>query len=229
MRIRKISIRNFRGVKDLDWSLPTSDIFCLIGKGDSSKSTILEAIRYAFYPQWNLTLNDSDFYKGKVENAIVVEVSIGDLVEDFVSRYKYGQYLRGWDAKTGMLVDEADDALESVLTIRFTVGKDLEPKWLVVCDRNPDGVPFKQADRNKVSVGLIGAYNERQLSWATGTALAKLTEAQSLNELLANASRTARTSLDADRPNTPLGSLRKAYDAVTGWLRIEGREARLKD
>ena len=202
MRIRKISIRNFRGVKDLDWSLPTSDIFCLIGKGDSSKSTILEAIRYAFYPQWNLTLNDSDFYKGKVENAIVVEVSIGDLVEDFVSLYKYGQYMRGWDTKTGMLVDEADDALESVLTIRFTVGKDLEPKWLVVCDRNPDGVPFKQADRNKVSVGLIGAYSERQLSWATGTALAKLTEAQSLNELLANASRTARTSLDADRPNT---------------------------
>lgn len=188
VRIRKISIRNFRGVKDLDWSLPTADIFCLIGKGDSSKSTILEAIRCAFYPQWNLILNDSDFYKGKVENAIVVEVSIGDLVEDFLSLNKYGQYLRGWDANTGKLVDEADDALESVLTIRLTVGKDLEPKWFVVCDRNPDGVPFKQADRNKVSVGLIGSYSERQLSWATGTALAKLTEAQSLNELLANAS-----------------------------------------
>jgi len=202
VRIRKISIRNFRGVKDLDWSLPTADIFCLIGKGDSSKSTILEAIRYAFYPQWNLTLSDSDFYKGKVENAIVVEVSIGDLVEELLSLNKYGQHLRGWDAKNGKLVDEADDALESVLTIRLTVGKDLEPKWLVVCDRNPDGVPFKQADRNKVSVGLIGAYSERQLSWATGTALAKLTEAQSLNELLANASRTARTSLDADRLNT---------------------------
>lgn len=202
MRIRKISIRNFRGVKDLDWSLPTAGIFCLIGKGDSSKSTILEAIRYAFYPQWNLTLSDSDFYRCKVENAIVIEVSIGDLVEDFLPLNKYGQYLRGWDAKNGRLVDEADDALEPVLTIRLTVGKDLEPKWLVVCDRNPEGVPFKQADRNKVSVGLIGAYSERQLSWATGTALAKLTEAQSLNELLANASRTARTSLDADRPNT---------------------------
>lgn len=202
MRIRKISIRNFRGVKDLDWSLPTADIFCLIGKGDSSKSTILEAIRYTFYPQWNLTLSDSDFYQCKVENAIVIEVSIGDLVEDFFSLNKYGQYLRGWDAKNGKLVDEADDALEPVLTIRLTVGKDLEPKWLVVCDRNPDGVPFKQADRNKVSVGLIGAYSERQLSWANGTALAKLTEAQSLNELLANASRAARTSLGADRPNT---------------------------
>lgn len=200
VRIRRISIRNFRGVKDLDWSLPAADIFCLIGKGDSCKSTILEAIRYTFYPQWNLTLSDSDFHKGKVNNAIVIEVSIGDLVEEFLSLNKYGQYLRGWNAKTEKLIDEADDALESVLTIRLTVGKDLEPKWLVVCDRNPDGVPFKQADRNKVSVDLIGAYSERQLSWATGTALAKLTEAQSLNELLANASRTARASLDTDRP-----------------------------
>ena len=202
MKIRKIAIKNFRGVKELDWSLPTADIFCLIGKGDSSKSTILEAIRYAFYPQWNLTLSDSDFYQCKVENSIVIEVTIGNLVEEFCSLNKYGQYLRGWNAAALELTDEPDDQLESVLTLRLMVEKDLEPKWMVICDRHPEGVPFKQADRNKVSVGLIGAYSERQLSWATGTALAKLTEAQSLNELLANASRTARASLDADRPIT---------------------------
>lgn len=200
MKIRNLKIKNFRGVKQLDWSLPAGEIFCLIGKGDSSKSTILDAIRYAFYPQWNLTLSDSDFYQCKIENSIAIEVTIGDLVEEFCSLKKYGSYLRGWDAAALKLTDEPDDHLESVLTVRLTVGKDLEPKWIAVCDRSPEGVPFNQADRSKVSVGLIGAYSERQLSWATGTALAKLTEAQSLNELLANASRTARTSLDADRP-----------------------------
>ncbi len=202
MRIRKITIRNFRGVKELDWSLPAAEIFCLIGKGDSSKSTILEAIRYTFYPQWNLTLSDTDFYQCKVENTIVIDVTIGDLVDELCSLNKYGNYLRGWDAAGQKLTDEPDDHLENVLTVRLTVEKDLEPKWIAVCDRSPEGVPFKQADRNKVSVGLIGAYSERQLSWATGTALANLTETQSLNELLANASRTARTSLDADRPVT---------------------------
>lgn len=202
MKIRKITIKNFRGVKELDWNLPEADIFCLIGKGDSSKSTILEAVRYAFYPQWNLSLSDSDFYQCKVENSIVIEVTIGDLIEEFCSLNKYGNYLRGWDAAALKLTDEPDDHLENVLTVRLTVDKDLEPKWIALCDRSPEGVPFKQADRNKVSVGFIGAYNERQLSWATGTALAKLTEAQSLNELLANASRSARTSLDADRPVT---------------------------
>ena len=200
MKIRKINIKNFRGVKELNWNLPTADVFCLIGKGDSSKSTILESIRFAFHPQWNLTFSDSDFHQCKVADSIVIEVTIGELTEEFCSLDKYGHYLRGWDAEALNLTDEPEDHLESVLTVRLTVDKDLEPKWMVICDRHPDGVPFKQGDRNKVSVGLIGAYSEKQLSWATGTALAKLTEAQSLNELLSNASRTARASLDADRP-----------------------------
>ena len=199
MKIRKLIIKNLRGIKELAWNLPAGDIFCLIGKGDSSKSTILDAIRYAFYPQWNLTLSDSDFYQCKTENPIVIEVSIGELIDDFCSLNKYGHCLRGWDATTLALSDEPEDHLERILTIRLTIEKDLEPKWVVICDRNPEGIPFKQADRIKVSVGMIGAYSEKQLSWATGTALAKLTEAKSLNELLANASRTARTSLDADR------------------------------
>lgn len=202
MKIRKITIKNFRGIKELEWCLPTADVFCFVGKGDSSKSTILEAIRFAFYPQWNLTLSDSDFYQCKVEHPIVIEVTIDDLIEEFCSLYKYGQYLRGWNEAALKLADEPDDHLVPVLTIRLIVERDLEPKWIVVCDRAPEGVPFKQADRNKVSVGLIGAYSERQLSWATGTALSKLTEAQSLNELLANTSRVARTSFDADRAVT---------------------------
>ncbi len=200
MKIRKINIKNFRGVKVLNWNLPKADVFCLIGKGDSSKSTILEAIRYAFHPQWNLTLSDSDFHQCKVSDSIVIEVTIGELTEEFCSLDKYGHHLRGWDAEALNLTDEPEDHLESVLTVRLTVDKDLEPKWVVICDRLPDGVPFKQGDRNKVSVGLIGAYSEKQLSWATGTALAKLTETQSLNELLATASRTARASLDVGRP-----------------------------
>ncbi|MHA6860356.1 ATP-dependent nuclease [Ralstonia pseudosolanacearum] len=199
MKIRKLIIKNLRGIKELDWDLPTGDIFCLIGKGDSSKSTILDAIRYAFYPQWNLSLSDSDFYQCKTDIPIVIEVSIGELIDEFCSLNKYGHCLRGWDSTNLTLSDEPEDHLERILTVRLTIEKDLEPKWVVVCDRNPEGIPFKQADRIKVSVGMIGAYSERQLSWATGTALAKLTEAQSLNELLANASRTARTSLDADR------------------------------
>ena len=90
MRIRKINIKNFRGIKELDWSLPAEDIFCLIGKGDSSKSTLLEAIRYAFHPQWNVTFTDSDFYNCKFNEPIVIEMTLGDLIEEFCSLAKYG-------------------------------------------------------------------------------------------------------------------------------------------
>ena len=52
MRIRHISIKNFRGIKELDWKV-TGDFVCLIGPGDSTKSTILDAIECALYPRWN--------------------------------------------------------------------------------------------------------------------------------------------------------------------------------
>lgn len=42
MRIRHVSIRNFRGIRELDWAVPDTRIICLIGRGDSTKSTILE-------------------------------------------------------------------------------------------------------------------------------------------------------------------------------------------
>src|SRR5664280_2597565 len=116
MKIRKLIIKYFRGIKELDWNLPIGDIFCLIGKGDSSKSTILDGIRYAFYPHWNLSLSDSDFHQCKTDNPIVIEVTIGELTEEFCSLNKYGHYLRGWCAQTLTLSDEPDDHLEKVLT-----------------------------------------------------------------------------------------------------------------
>lgn len=42
-RIRKLEIRNFRSIKKLDWA-PSEGINCLIGPGDSGKSTVLDAI-----------------------------------------------------------------------------------------------------------------------------------------------------------------------------------------
>lgn len=199
MKIRKIVISNFRGIKELDWNLPAEDIFCLIGKGDSSKSTILDSIRFAFYPNWNLSLSDSDFHQCKTDDPIIIEISIGDLISEFCSLNKYGNYLRGWNINDLTLSDEPDDTLENILTIRLTIENDLEPRWRVVCNREPEGVEFRLADRNKVGVGVIGTYNEKQLSWSNGTALARLTNTQNLNESLASASRTARSSLDTDR------------------------------
>lgn len=199
MKIRKLRILNFRGINQLEWDLPDEKLFCLIGKGDSAKTTVLEAIRCAFSPRWNHAFNDSDFYQCDTGNPIQIEVVIGDLLPEFCAEQKYGAHLRGWSHDTLKLNDEPDDDDEPVLSIRLAVSKDLEPKWKVITDRNPDGVDFKATDRAKVGVGLIGAYSEKQLTWAAGTALAKITESENLNESLAEATRAARSSLDDQR------------------------------
>jgi len=199
VKIRKVEIQNFRGINQLSWSLPDEQIICLIGKGDSTKSTILEAIRRTFSPQWNLSFNDSDFYGCEPEAPITIEIVLGNLPEIFCSNSKYGNHLRGWNIGTQKLHDEPHDDDEIALSIRLTVQKDLEPTWKVVTERHPDGANFKAADRKKVNVSLIGDYSEKQLTWAAGSALSHLTETESLNASLAEASRAACHALDDDR------------------------------
>ena len=46
-------IRNFRGIRELDWHVDGT-ILCLVGPGDSTKTTILDAIELAMTPQWNV-------------------------------------------------------------------------------------------------------------------------------------------------------------------------------
>lgn len=199
MKVRKLSIKNFRGISQLVWNPPDQNIVCLIGCGDSGKTTILEALRLGFHPQWNLAFNDSDFYLCKTEDPIQLEFVIGDLPDEFCSDQKYGAHLQGWDLKNALLHDEPEDTDETVLSVRLTVMRDLEPKWKIITARNPEGIDFRAADRAKVNVGLIGAYSEKQLTWTPGSALARITQSDSLNESLVDATRAARNSLDAQR------------------------------
>jgi putative ATP-dependent endonuclease of the OLD family len=65
-RIRKIEIQNFRGIKHLAW-LPSAGIYCLIGPGDSGKSSILDAIDYCVGARRNIQFTDADFHHLDVE------------------------------------------------------------------------------------------------------------------------------------------------------------------
>ena len=201
MKIRKIVIRNFRGIKLLDWNVPDERIVCLIGKGDSAKTTILEGIRCIFHPQWNLSFNDSDFHLCNVNDPIDITVVFGEIPNEFLSIQKYGGLLQGWDAAKSKLNDEPEDNDEIVLSANLTVGRDLEPKWKIKADRNIDGVDFRATDRAKLNVGIIGSYSEKHLTWGAGSALARITESDNLAESLVDASRAARGSLDGERAN----------------------------
>ena len=60
-RLEYLCIRHFRGIENFEQRFGNG-ITCIIGRGDSGKSTILDAIAYLFAQSWTVRLNDSDFY-----------------------------------------------------------------------------------------------------------------------------------------------------------------------
>ena len=61
-RIRHIQIQNFRCIQHLAWA-PSPGINCLIGPGDSGKSSILDAIDYCLGARRMVQATDADFYR----------------------------------------------------------------------------------------------------------------------------------------------------------------------
>lgn len=199
MRLRHLSIRHFRGIRELDWVIPDQRILCLIGRGDSTKTTILEAIRRVFHPQWNLVFEDSDFFECRPANKVVIEVTLGDLPDEFRDLGKYGSHLSGWNARELRGEDDPGDGLEDVLRIRLAVGEDLEPAWRAIKGDNDEGVPFRVTDRAKVNVSIISGASDRDLTWSRGSLLSRITEGESIPAALADAARAARSALNEQR------------------------------
>ncbi|MDS9468227.1 AAA family ATPase [Paracoccus sp. MBLB3053] len=218
MRIRHLKIRNFRGIRELDWIIPDRKLLCLVGRGDTRKSTLLEAVRRLFHPHWNLSFDDADFYQCRPENHVLIEAVLGDLPDEFRDLEKYGHWLSGWDVATGSRVEDPGEGLEDALTVRLSVGEDLEPIWSVIKDADAAGMQFKAADRAKVSVNLIGTTSDRHLTWSRGSILSQLTETGNINSSLAGAARAAKAALETRRTEDL-----NAFDAVAAKAEITAR------
>jgi hypothetical protein len=191
MRIRQIRIERYRGIRSLEWC-PQGRTTCLLGAGDSTKTTILDAIELALSPRWNVPINDADFFAAKTQEPIVITVTIGELPGTLVTEEKYGLDLRGW-GKDGKLKDEPEGDDEAVLTIRFSVDEKMEPAWLVVNDRKPEGRSISARDREALGVVRLGTEIDRHLAWGRGSALSRNTETlDGVGLVLAAAHREAR-------------------------------------
>jgi putative ATP-dependent endonuclease of OLD family len=198
MDIKNLKVRNFRGINFLDWKVEGRFV-CLIGPGDSTKSTIIEAIELALTPRRNVTFDDADFYDADTNNPILIEVTVGEVPPDLLSEAKFGYLVKGWDSKTGFR-DEPQDEDEPVLTIQLNIDKTLEPMWSIVNDRNPEGKKISAFDRAKFGVSRIGDYVDWQFSWGQGSALTRLMEErEDFRLLLADARRQAKASLDPEK------------------------------
>src|SRR6185312_10225736 len=122
-KIHHLSIAHFRGIKRFEQTF-LSDFVCLIGRGDSGKSTILDAIAFVLASTWNVPFYDNDFHECDLGKPIIIEATIRDLPRDLIAEEKYGGYLRTLNVATNTVSDDIDAGEEAVLTIRLEVKRD---------------------------------------------------------------------------------------------------------
>ncbi len=194
-RLRKIEIRNFRGIKELSW-LPKPGINCLIGPGDSGKSSIIDAIDMCLGARRNVQIGDADFHRLDTGSPIVIKLTIGELDDSLKSMDAYGLYLMSFDPATGAIEDEPKRDFETVLSLQFAVGSDLEPEWTLISDRARAQVRnLAWADRMRLAPARLGSNVDQNLAWRRGSVLNLLSEeTPDVSAALLKAARDARSS-----------------------------------
>jgi putative ATP-dependent endonuclease of the OLD family len=196
-RIRHIAIENFRGIKALSW-LPSAGVNCLIGPGDSGKSSILDAVDFCLGARRNIQFSDADFHRLDVEKPIRISVTIGELDDGLKSLEAYGMYLRGFNAQSGKIEDEPEESAETVLTVKLTVPSDLEPTWSLVSERvEAQGQTrnLSWGDRVRLAPTRLGAVAGYHLGWGRGSVLNRVSEERAdASTALVKASRDARAA-----------------------------------
>ncbi|HEP8184351.1 AAA family ATPase [Pseudomonas aeruginosa] len=196
-RIRRLKISNFRSIQALDW-VPSPGINCLIGPGDSGKSTILDAIDLCLGARRSSSFGDMDFFALNVEVPITISVTLGDLPASLMDIDFYGDFLRGFNLETGEVEDEPRVGLETVITLLLQVGADLEPSWTLFSERAElqqleRSLPWKE--RSALAPARIGSFASSNLSWSRGSVLNRLTDERAeLGAELARAARQARAN-----------------------------------
>jgi predicted ATPase len=201
-QIRHIHIKNFRVINELEWR-PKPGLNCLIGPGDSGKSTVLDAIDLALGARRAYPFTDADFFQLDTTNPIEIWVTLGALNDQLKNIDSYGMFLRSFNATSGEISDEPQVGQEIVITMKLTVGEDLNADWLLYSERaqaeaNERRLPWKH--RELVTPARLGVASNHHLAWGSRSVLNKLSEdSLDISSTLAQLGRNARTAFSDHR------------------------------
>ena len=195
----KIEISHYRGIENFSQVL-SKGITCIIGRGDSGKTTILDAISSVLSPSYSMSFYDSDFYQCDVNIPIQITATLVDVPQKLIS--KYGEYAIG--IKDGAILEdlESEDAefAALALSIRLTVDKNLEPVWEVCSNRGQEPKTISAFDRAKLNMAYISDYSDRQFSLMKGNPLytiyKQITEEEDDVNTLVDVIRNSKTEID---------------------------------
>jgi putative ATP-dependent endonuclease of the OLD family len=196
MRVRKLSVRNFRGVKTFDWAIDTNFV-CLVGPGDSTKTTILDALGLVLSSRYNVSFTDAEFYDCNPEQPIQITAVVTDLPDALVKERSHGKNRSGIRSNGDLVNDPVDDYdVEECLVIRLRVDADLEPIWEVIRPGDEAGEFISASDRAKLGFFRIGDFADAHLKWSRSSALSSLTSSKTeATHAVVEAHRQARQAI----------------------------------
>lgn len=169
-----LHIENFRGIEKFDHTF-SGGMTCIIGRGDSGKTTILDAISYVLSPLYTIPFTDSDFHNCNVDSPIIIEATLIDLTDEILR--KVGDRIIGvknGEIITSMLNPEAQDGVIEAVTIQLKVEKDLEPEWYLLGAEGIEPKPIRASERELFNCFYISEYNDRHFTLSKGTPLNSL-------------------------------------------------------
>jgi hypothetical protein len=189
MKLIHLRVRNFRGIQSLDWRIDRR-VNCLVGPGDSTKTTVLDALELVLSPRWNVLFGDADFFDCDYNQEILIRAVISEFPKALLNEEKFGLCQLAWD-ESGQQLKELEEGDVPVLAVQLKVGPSLEPEWsVIVSERDPRYISSK--DREAFGITRLGEFVDRHITWARGSALARMSEGtQSIREVLAEAQRQA--------------------------------------
>ena len=220
--IRQLYIKNFRSIKELVW-YPKSGLNCLIGSGDSGKSTILDAIDLTLGARRSYSFTDADFHKLDTTVPIEIFVTLGALDDQLKNIESYGLFLRSFDSNTNLISDEPQHEQEVVLTIKLTVGEDLDSDWQLYSERAElSGMERRLSwkHRELVTPARLGATAHQHLGWGSRSVLNKLSEdSLDVSATLASIGRRTRQAF-AEQPLEEVNGVLKQVKLIANNLGV---------
>ena len=204
MKIRRIDIENFRGIRRLSWSLPADQtFFVLIGPGNATKSTVLTALERGLSDRWNIMFTDTDFYRGELDEPIRIRIAMTGVPQDLLGVDDLGLHLSGINA-AGEWCHDPEDGFEACVIVELRVDADLEPEWVAYRPNAEDDEErhvLRARHRSRFGAFRVDERVDAHLRWTRMSALGKLTEKkEDARKTLTLANRAAREAVSAAVP-----------------------------
>jgi putative ATP-dependent endonuclease of the OLD family len=167
MQIRQLTIRRYRGIEDFTWK-PRPGVNCLVGPGDTFKSTVLAAISLLLAPYPLGPCSEFDFHRRRLADGFEIEAYIGNLDLAALGTDQRLPHLFGWNN-----AHPVPFSAESVLRCRVRGTADLELVYELPLEGIEQAPPFSSALRRKLMLARLAGEERasRDLRLGTGSLL----------------------------------------------------------